>query len=158
MTTLGKANRDKGARAELAVVKWLRDNGWPGAERAIATGHRSPIRERADLGDITGTPGIVWQVTDRGDIEQPAVFNRRMQETEDQRKAARADYGFLVQRRRKIADAAHWWIHLPGPVLTDMIGGSTPPWFESTVRITLADVARLLRRIGYGTTTETTTS
>lgn len=154
--SVGKANRDKGARAELAVVKWLRDNGWPGAERAIATGHRSPVRERADLGDITGTPGLVWQVTDRGDIEQPAVFARRMVDTEEQRQAARADYGFLVQRRRKFADAGRWWVHLTGRRFAELLTEYKAPEFEAAVRLTLADLVRLLHRAGYGTPEITT--
>jgi hypothetical protein len=108
----GAANRAKGARAELLVVKWLRDNGWPGAERSISTGHRSTVRERADLGDITGTPGIAWQVTDNSKLDQPAVFARRLADTETQRAAADADFGFLIQRRRGTADAGRWWVHV----------------------------------------------
>ncbi|ALG06827.1 hypothetical protein [Kibdelosporangium phytohabitans] len=148
--SVGKANRDKGARAELAVVKWLRDNGWPGAERAIATGHRSRIRERADLGDITGTPGLVWQVTDRGDIEQLAVMTRRLAETDAQRAAAHADYGFLVQRRRGAADPGKWWVHLGGLNFA-LLTRVEPPMFEGFVRLALSDLTRLLHRAGYGT-------
>ncbi|ONI73518.1 hypothetical protein ALI144C_44970 [Actinosynnema sp. ALI-1.44] len=148
---MGKANRNKGARAELAVVKWLREHGWPGAERAIATGHRSRVRERADLGDVTGTPCLVWQVTDRADIEQAAVFARRMVDTEQQRQAANADYGFLVQRRRKFGDAGRWWVHLTGSGFAELLTEYKAPEFEATVRLTLADLVRLLHRAGYGT-------
>jgi hypothetical protein len=146
---IGKANRDKGARAELAVVKWLRDNGWPGAERAIATGHRSRVRERADLGDITGTPGIAWQITDRGDLDQPAVFARRLAETEAQKQAAGAEFGFLVQRRRGASDAGRWWVHVAAVDMPGLLPKDRPR-FDSTVRMTLADLVLLLRQAGYG--------
>jgi hypothetical protein len=150
---VGKANRDKGARAELAVVQWLRAHGWPGAERAIATGHRSPIRERADLGDVTGTPGIVWQVTDRGDLDQPAVFARRLADTEAQRAGAYVEYGFLVQRRRGIRDAGRWWVHVQAADMPGLLPCDRSR-FDSTVRMTLADLVRLLHLAGYGTSPE----
>lgn len=148
-TQQGAANRRKGAGAELAVVKWLRANGWPGAERSISTGHRSRVRERADLGDVTGTPGIAWQVTDRADLDQPAVFARRLADTEAQRAAAGADFGFLIQRRRGTADAGRWWVHVQSADMPGLLPKDRPR-FDSTVRLTLADLVPLLHRVGYG--------
>ncbi len=130
--------------------------GWPGAERAIAVGHRSRVRERADEGDITGTPCLAWQITDRADIETPVVFARRMADTEAQRAAADAHYGLLVQRRRGAADAGRWWVHLPGTALADLLQAREAPVVECTVRVTLAELAPLLRRAGYGSVLITT--
>ena len=117
MTTLdrakrGKANRDKGARAERAVGTWLRAHGWPHAERAIATGHRSGERVRADHGDITGMPGIAVQVKDVATLDEPAKLGAALTDTDCQRLAAKADYGLLVQRRRGVADVGCWWAWL----------------------------------------------
>ena len=39
----------KGTAAETALVKYLRDHGFPGAERRAMTGE-------FDQGDVTGTP------------------------------------------------------------------------------------------------------
>lgn len=157
---LGRANRDKGARAERALVTWLRAHGWPHAERAIATGHRSSVRERQDLGDITGTPGIAWQVTDRGDLDQPAVFARRLADTNAQRDAGRFDYGVLVQRRRGVADPARWWVWLHlGDLVALGHGEEDPAHWRSMVaptRMELADLAPLLRAAGYGIEPPTT--
>jgi hypothetical protein len=148
-SAVGKANRAKGARAELAVVHWLRANGWPGAERAIATGHRSPVRDRPDLGDITGTPGLVWQVTDRADIHTLAVFERRMAETEQQRVDAHADYGVLVERRRGMSDPGQWWAHMPGVQFPWLFSEEcTLPMLVGPVRFTLADLVMVLRDLG----------
>ncbi|HWD79273.1 MAG TPA: hypothetical protein VG497_10325, partial [Kribbella sp.] len=61
---IGRSNRNRGAVAERAVVAWLRDNGFPHAERAVRTGYRTADRVSADHGDITGTPLLAWQVKD----------------------------------------------------------------------------------------------
>ncbi len=47
--------RDKGTIAETAVVGFLRDNGWPYAERRALHG-------AMDKGDVTGIPGLAMEV------------------------------------------------------------------------------------------------
>lgn len=49
------ASKDKGTRAETAVVRYLREHGFPHAERA-------PLRGANDQGDITGLPLWVIEV------------------------------------------------------------------------------------------------
>ena len=44
-----------GTRAETAVARYLAANGFPHAERRT-------LRGREDAGDITGTPGVCWEV------------------------------------------------------------------------------------------------
>jgi hypothetical protein len=147
----GAANRDKGARAERAVVSWLRDNGFPGAERAVRTGYKSGNRTAIDPGDITGTPGLVWQITDRADADEPAVVERRMSDTERQRIHANAAYGFLVVKRRGFADPGRWWVWLPADVLTDLVYGHHPVHpFGFPVRAELADIVHVVRHKGFG--------
>src|SRR5688500_3530498 len=73
-TARGKYSREKGATAERHLVAWLRTHGWPGAERAVRTGYRTADRTSVDPGDVTGTPGLVWQVKNRVDFGAPAVF------------------------------------------------------------------------------------
>ena len=51
----GSMSRDKGARAERAVVAWLREHGWPDARRYLAGDGRQP-------GDIDGVPGLVMEI------------------------------------------------------------------------------------------------
>lgn len=57
------ANKDKGTRAESAVVRLAREMYWPYAERRALTGGK-------DRGDITGIPGLVIQVKD---VERKSV-------------------------------------------------------------------------------------
>lgn len=47
--------KDKGTWAETRVTEFLRDNGWPYAERRALAGV-------TDKGDITGCPGLVFEV------------------------------------------------------------------------------------------------
>lgn len=151
---LGKANNAKGKRAERDVVNWLRDHGFPGAERAVRTGYTANGRSAADPGDVTGTPGIVWQVKDvaREDIE------RWLAETEAQRLggpgAKPAELGILVVRRRGTADVGRWWAWLPIDQLSHVMADETADqWLDPRtfpVRLELGDLVTLLRDAGYG--------
>ncbi len=47
--------RDKGTKAESGVVGYLRATYWPYAERRSLAG-------ALDKGDVTGTPGLCWEV------------------------------------------------------------------------------------------------
>jgi len=51
----------KGTSAETAVVKYLIDNGFPYAERRALNG-------ALDLGDITGTPALAWEVKNHKEV------------------------------------------------------------------------------------------
>lgn len=138
--------RDIGTRAESAVVRYLVANGWAAAERRTLKG-------TLDQGDITGTPGICWEVKG-GEAARRASdgqIDAWLAETETERRNAKADYGVLVVQRGGIgpANAGRWWavvraadvIHMETGVISD-----TP----LPVRMLLADVCHLLHRAGYG--------
>ena len=57
----GRANRARGARAEVAVVNWLRDHGYPDARRYLAGDGRQP-------GDIDAIPGVSIEVKDGSNL------------------------------------------------------------------------------------------
>jgi len=145
---VGASNRRRGATAERAVAAYLRTHGWPHAERAIRTGFRTAERTGADPGDLTGTPGICWQITDRDDLEQDAVLTRRMADTTEQATAARADLGLLVHRRRGHADPGRWWCWMDLAAASLLLDGAT--FGPQLVRMELGDVVALLRLRGYG--------
>jgi len=146
---IGRANRNRGAAAERAVAKWLRANGFPQAERAIRAAYVGADHVLPDPGDITGTPGIVWQVKDC----QVERIGQWLAETEKQRAAADADYGVLVVRRRGHASPDNWWCWLPLDTLLRMgLGGLPTSWSldSEPVRLELRAVARMLNLSGYG--------
>ncbi len=148
---LGRANRRKGADAERAVAKWLRANGFPGAERAIRAAYVGSDRVIPDPGDLTGTPGLVWQVKD---CKREQIANWLF-ETEQQRSKANATYGMLITRRPGNADVGRWWCWIPLECLLDLAAYGHPlggkELGEHPVRLELGTVARLLRINGFGT-------
>ncbi|MCP2261069.1 hypothetical protein LX15_004789 [Streptoalloteichus tenebrarius] len=146
----GRANRRRGADAERAVAAWLRGHGWPHAERAVRTGYRTATRTSADPGDITGTPGIVWQIKD---VARPDAA-RWLDETRQQRDAAGADHGILVIRRRGTTDVGRWWTLLTTSDLLRLVHATRPGLLSAPVMMELGDVAALLHAAGYGTTPE----
>lgn len=131
--------KDIGTSAETAVVRALRRLGFPNAERRALAG-------TYDLGDITGTPGVVWEVK-AGNAAKTASdgqVTKWLEETERERLNAKADHGVLVLQRAGIgaANAHRWWaISRSGRP-----GGA----HSVTVRHTLEDACVLLRLAGYG--------
>lgn len=84
MTSAG----DKGREAENFTAQFLIVNGWPYVERRTKKG-------RLDQGDITGTPGLMWEVKYLG-RNRPIPMAAWMKETDVQTVNAKADYGILV--------------------------------------------------------------
>lgn len=79
-------SKQKGTSAETAVARYLFEHGWPFVERrALAGAH--------DLGDITGTPGICWEVKYAGGNIKMSEW---MAETEVETANAGAAVGVLV--------------------------------------------------------------
>jgi len=160
-TARGKYSREKGATAERHLVAWLRTHGWPGAERAVRTGYRTADRTSVDPGDVTVTPGLVWQVKNRVDFGEPAVFAACLVETEQQRAGAGADFGLLIQRRPGYRDPGAWWAWLGVLDLYRLLTpGHRNPLAATAVprgaslRMALGDLVPLLRTAGYGTSSD----
>ncbi|MEV5537438.1 hypothetical protein AB0L13_11310 [Saccharopolyspora shandongensis] len=144
---LGRANRRRGHDAERTVARWLRDNGFTGAERAVRTGYTTGDRQVADPGDLTGTLGVAWQVKDT-ERESVGVWLR---ELDEQTAAARAEVGVLVHRRRGTSPG-RWWAWLRVADLGCLLGGAGRHYRHRRhpVRMELAHAVELLRAAGYG--------
>lgn len=153
----GAPDRNRGAETERLAVKGLRGLGFPHADRTIRTGHGSA---RLDLGDVDGTPGVVWQIKSMRPASRAETYVPGwLVETERQRKAASADVGVLVLRRERYL-APHWWAFVPLADLIDLgeleryerIGGPPRRGGLVPVRLELADLCALLCAAGYGET------
>jgi hypothetical protein len=157
-----KAHRDRGVATERLLAKFLREHGFPNAERAVKTGVVTRGRTVVDPGDITGTPGLVWQA--KGLRPITAAENAVpgwMLETEQQRAGAGAGLGVLVVRRDQ-RPAEQWFAFLPVADLYRSAGlqptlDDSPPWgwqrdtiIAWPARLYLADLVTLLRSWGYG--------
>lgn len=141
--------RDIGTRAETAAVHVLRERGFPYAERRA-------LRGAQDAGDITGTPGICWEV--KGGAAAAGASDgqvaRWLDDLAAEARHAAADIGVLVIQRRGIgpANAHRWWAVVTGADVARLGGGRLPR--SVPVRLHLADMCEWLTRGGYGTTGE----
>lgn len=86
--------KDKGTSAESMLAAYLRENGWPWAERRALNGS-------TDKGDITGCPGLVWEVKyTSGKIKMAEWIGETIQEQAN----AGADHGILVVKYRGVGE------------------------------------------------------
>ena len=139
--------KDIGTAAESAVVKVLREHGFPHAERRALHGS-------IDLGDITGTPGLVWEVKG-GDAAKDASDNQIadwMDEAQTEAGNAGATYGFLIVARRR-KNVRDWWAvidvcDLAKLVRRDALNQSS----NLHCRLTLAQLVELLTLAGWAST------
>jgi len=155
-TQRGRYSRNKGAVAERDLVRWLRTNGFPHAERAVRTGYRTTDRTSADPGDVTGTPGIVWSVKD-------CAAERITEWLDELVNMAAHDTSFeepvqlLVTKRRGHANPGEWWCWLQLLDIGQLLTGSSPdvviPEWNRPLRMELGHVMPLLRTAGYGSPT-----
>jgi hypothetical protein len=151
-----------GTACETATVRYLVPNGFGGAERPALHGS-------LDEGDITGTPGVGWEVKGghAAETASDAQIAAWLLEAEIERVNRGADVGVLVLKRKGkgAASAGQWWAFLPGWAFiylahstyhTDPRDAAPVTWHVfnyghlPAVRITLAEVVTLLRRAGYG--------
>lgn len=139
-------SKDIGTRGESAVVAVLRTHGFPGAERAALNGS-------ADEGDVTGTPGICWEVKSGKAAENASdgQVTKWLAEVDVECVNRGADIGVLVMKRRGIGhgNADRWWAVLRLADLIPSTWGLDPTW-QCPLRMTLADACRVLVHLGYG--------
>lgn len=148
---IAKANNSKGKERERRVVNYLRESGFPGAERTIRTGYRNSGREFCDRGDIDGTPGIGWQIKAVAEREWYRV-PQFMADAEKQADAAGADLGILVIVRTGHASPGEWWAHVWFDDLVTLVSaGASGRHLHVPVRLELRHLVPLLRVAGYGT-------
>lgn len=148
-----------GTAAETAVVRYLVAHGFGSAERSALHGGE-------DQGDITGTPGICWEVKGGHAAEGASdlLIADWLAETETERRHRGADVAVLVRKRKGkgAASAAGWWAHLPGWAYLYLAWcghlGSAVSFHAvravyvnaPAVTLRLDEATRLLRRAGYG--------
>ncbi|OXM69657.1 hypothetical protein [Amycolatopsis vastitatis] len=155
---IGRSSNRRGKEAEQAVARWLREHGWPDAQRTVRTGWRVGDRQSRDRGDIDGTPRLAWQVkTSSADFTDNQVGNV-LAAAADQAVASGADYGIAVERRAGKSDPGAWFAWLTAGDLHQLAETArnpdvltvAGPRLEVPVRLLLRDLAPLLHAAGYG--------
>lgn len=140
---------DLGTMAETATARYLASDGWPSAERRRPNG-------QYDRGDITGCPGLVWEVKGGKAAESASDCQVLdwLVETEIERLNASADFGVLVMKRKGIgySRAGEWWAVVNLDAFTALRDQPDFPAAigERPVRLHLSTVTKLFRDNGYG--------
>lgn len=100
---MAKRPQDKGREAENFAVHFLSEHGWPYAER-------KRLRGAKDQGDLTGTPGLMWEVKYLGKSVS-ARMAAWMKQVDVQTVNARADYGILIVKPPGVGErnAGKFW-------------------------------------------------
>lgn len=87
---MANPNGRKGSAFETACIAYIRDHGFPYAERRVPTGSR-------DCGDLGGVPGLMLEFKN----EQRISLATYMDEVIAERANAQAQVGAAVVKRRK---------------------------------------------------------
>lgn len=147
-----------GTAAETAVMKYLRENGFPKAERRA-------LRGVYDAGDITGCDYLCFEVK-AGEAAMTAddrTIDIWMEQTASETEFAKADYGILIIRRRGKGSPGDWWAYIQSSAFAQLIVEINPDDIQVEyvncqgmdnfpIRCKVSDMIKLLRKSGYGST------
>lgn len=144
----------KGKEYEQRLARYLVEQGWPDAKRSVRSGWSNSRSESQDEGDITGTPGLCFQLK-AGDVElvPGAGLDRIYRETVAQ---ARDRLPLIVNRRVGVADPGGWFAWLSSASYASVVLG-VPGWLAQAVgdddgggyfvRVQLGDIVTRLREM-----------
>lgn len=102
--------KQKGTAAETAVVRWLKDNGFPHAERRALHG-------TADKGDITGCGPIVFEVKNHAKMDLAGWIK----ELETEMINANVDTGAVIAKKRGTTNPGEFYAIMPLRVLAGLL-------------------------------------
>lgn len=102
--------RQKGTRAETAVVTFLKGNGFPHAERRALHGAN-------DKGDITGCGPVVFEVKDHAKLS----LSEWVKELEEEIRNAEVDTGCVVAKKRGTLDVGEWYAIMPFRLMVQLL-------------------------------------
>lgn len=108
-------SKQKGTKAETAVVRWLQDNGFPDARRLAPSG-------ATDKGDVVTEQGqYMFEVKDNvlAVTGQPpdSLLQKWLQETGREGRHYPDDWEKrLVVKRKGTTDVGKWWTYKPYPI------------------------------------------
>jgi len=148
--------KDIGTATTTAAIRHCISHYWPHAELRNQRGNN-------DAGDVTGTPGICWEMKG-GEAAKNASDGQIaawLDETEKERRNAGANIGVLVVQRRGIGapNAGRWWAIVTAANLSQLVSTHGRYWptnaDEMPVRLHLDDMCQVLAAAGYGTKPET---
>jgi hypothetical protein len=103
-------SKQKGTAAETAVVKYLKANGFPKAERRALQGS-------LDKGDISGIDDVVFEVKDH----KTMTLGQWMEELKVEIENDNAETGVVIHKRRGKGDVGEWYASMPVYIYLDLL-------------------------------------
>lgn len=103
--------KQKGTAAETAVVAYLREHGFPNAERRALAGS-------GDKGDVSGVVGCVIEIKSCARTELAAWIEEARKEAA----AAHAPVWAVWHKRRGKGSPAEWFVTMTGEQFVRLIG------------------------------------
>jgi len=107
---MSNPSKQKGTSAETAVVKYLKENGFPKAERRALQGN-------LDKGDISGVEDVVFEVKDHKKMDLAGWVKELEVEVEN----AFAVTGAVIHKKRGTLDVGEWYATMPVYMFLDLI-------------------------------------
>jgi Holliday junction resolvase len=105
--------KQKGTAAETAVVRYLRANGFPQADRAALHGSQ-------DTGDITGIPDTVIEVKNCKQLQLNQWLEELRCEFYTARKLRGAWWGGLWVKKYGSTNPGNWPVYIPDYLMTPL--------------------------------------
>jgi hypothetical protein len=103
--------KQKGTAAETAVVAYLREHGFPTAERRALAGS-------GDKGDVSGVVGCVIEIKN----VQRTALAEWIEEARKEAAAAHAPVWAVWHKRRGKGSPAEWFVTMTGEMFVRLIG------------------------------------
>ena len=102
----------KGTQLETAVVRWLRENGWPWSRRIVKEGQR-------DQGDLTLGDGIPVTIEAKNTkrIDLPQAQRELKVEMEN----AGNKWGFAIHKKRGTTNVGEYYAVLPVALMMEIL-------------------------------------
>ena len=107
---MSTAAKRKGSKAELDVVKYLKENGWKYADRRLAG-------SSTDKGDVSGVNGVVFEVKNQARMDLAGWIK----ELVDEIKNAESDAGAVIHKRKGKSNVAEWYATMPVEVFVSLL-------------------------------------
>lgn len=111
---MSRPAKRRGTGAETAVVAYLRDHGFPHAERRALNGNH-------DRGDIGGIPAACIEVKNCARVELAEWLGEVTDETAN----AGAAWGVVWHKRRGKGSPADWYVTMTGHTFTSLLHAAT---------------------------------
>jgi Holliday junction resolvase len=102
--------KTKGTAAETAVIMYLRDHGFPDAERRALNGTQ-------DRGDVAGVAGVCIEVKNQREFDLAQWLDEALREG----RMAKAPVTVVWHKRRNKGSAGEWYVTMTGEQFTRLI-------------------------------------